>query len=214
MPTKLSLFNAALIEIGKGRVSDTGEATESARELAYVYDQVVAECIAAGSWNFATETIRADADTGVTPEFGYAKVFAKPADWVRTVAFSPDEFFTYPHLNYYDDVNYWSADNSPIYVRYVSNDTGMGLELSRWTANFTRFVELELAERVCLKLTQSASMEEKVGKKRDKARKRALNFDAANEVSPKFPPPSGWTTSRWGRNGSRRDRGSRGSLIG
>jgi hypothetical protein len=212
--TRLGLWNAALLEIGQERLSDTGDPVVSARELAFVHDKVVSECIAAGSWNFAMETIQADADTGVTPEFGYTKVFAKPSDWVRTVAISSDEYFSFPHLAYYDDSNFWSADSSPIYVRYVSDDTGLGLDLNRWTANFTRFVELELAERVCLKLTQSSSMKEDIGKRRDKARKRALNFDAMAEPNPKFPPPSGWTTSRWGRGGSSRDRGSRGSLTG
>lgn len=214
MVSKLNHWNAALLEIGQERLSDTGDPVVAARELTFVWSQVVAECLAAGSWNFATETIKAEADTGVTPEFGFTEVFAKPSDWVRTVGVSGDEFFSFPLLDYYDDVNFWSSNYSPIYVRYVSNDTGMGLEMSRWTANFDRFVDLELAERVCMKLTQSASMKEDIGKRRDKARKRALNFDAMQEQQPKFAPPSGWTTARWGRNGSGRDRGSRGNLTG
>lgn len=214
MVSKLGLWNGALLEIGQERLSDTGDPVVSARELTFVYSQVVDECIAAGSWNFATETIKAEADTGVTPSFGFTEVFAKPTDWVRTVAISGDEFFSYPLLDYYDDVNFWSANYSPIYIRYVSDDTGMGLELTRWTADFTRFVELQLAERVCMKLTQNASMKEEIGKRRDKARKTALNRDSMNEAQPRFAPPSGWTTARWGRNGSGRDRGSRGSLTG
>jgi hypothetical protein len=212
MATKLGVFNGALTAIGARRIADTGEAIEPARELAAVYTQTVSECLAAGSWNFATETIQADADTGVTPSFGYTEVFSKPADWVRTVAVSGDEYFTQPLLRYYDDAGVWSADISPVYVRYVSSDTGMGFALDRWTPFFTRYVELELADRVCLKLTQNASLEESVGRKRDKARKQALNQDAMDEPQPKFLPPGSWTLSRGGRV-SRRDRGSRGSLI-
>ena len=210
--TRLKLWNGALVALGHRRLSDTGEAVESGRELTAVHDQVVAECISAGSWNFAMETIKADADTGVTPEFGYPKVFAKPSDWVRTIGVSDDEYFSRPLLHYYDDSNFWSADNTPIYVRYVSNDTGLGLDLSRWPAKFTRFAELEFADRVCMKITQNASLKETIGKERDKARKAALNQDSLNEPNPKFPPPSSWTLARGGSRGG--DRGGRGSLTG
>lgn len=210
MATKLSLMNGALLELGHRPLADTGEAVEAGRDLNRVYSQVLEECLAAGSWNFATETIQADADTGVTPAFGFTEVFAKPSDWVRTVAVSDDERFTYPLTQYYDDDSYWSADNTPIYVRYVSDDTGMGLDLNRWPAQFTRFVELELAARVAPRVAQSQA--EEVQGKRDKARRRALNQDAMNEANPKFPPAGNWTRSRWGGSGG--DRGSRGSLTG
>jgi hypothetical protein len=212
MTTKVGLMNGALLELGHRALSDTGEAVEAGRELNRVYDQVVEECLAAGSWNFAMETIQADADTGVTPAFGYSEVFAKPADWVRTIGISEDEYFTFPLLHYYDDASIWSADLTPVYVRYVSNDTGLGFDLAKWPATFTRFVELELAARVCYKITQSDSVLERVEAKRDKARKRALNADALNEPNPKFTPPGTWTMSRGGI--SRGDRGSRGRLTG
>lgn len=214
MTTKLQLWNDALMELGNERISDTGEPVKAARELAAVHGQVVAECIAAGSWNFAMETVKIEADTGVTPAFGYRKVFAKPDDWVRTISISLNEYLYYPLTRYYDDDNIWSADDSPIYVRYVSNDTGLGLDLNRWPAQFTRFVALELADRVCMPLTQNASLREQVGERRDKARKRALNTDSMNEPNPKFAPPGNWTVARWGSVGSSRDRGNRGSLIG
>lgn len=213
MAVKLDVWNAALDELGHEPLSDTGEAVTAGRIMTRRYPRVVADCISVGSWNFAMETIKAEADTGVTPEFGFTEVFAKPSDWVRTIGVSMDEYFSFPLLHYYDDVSYWSADASPIYVRYVSNDTGLGLELTRWTPLFTRYVELELAHRACLKLTQSNSLKEEIGKQRDKARKAALNLDAMNQAQPVFPPPGSWTMARGGRS-ARGDRGSRGSLTG
>jgi len=212
MATKLGLLNGALISIGHTTIADTGEAVESGRVLNTVYSDVVRECLAAGSWNFAMETIKAAADTGVTPNFGYPKVFAKPADWLRTIGLSGDEYFTYPLLQYYDDANFWSADFTPIYIRYVSNDTGLGLELNRWPTTFTRFVELELAARVCPRLTESEGKLERIVKDRDKARRRALNHDAMNEPNPKFPPTGGWNRARSSRTAG--DRGSRSNLTG
>ena len=214
MATRLALWNNALGELGHNRLSDTGEPTPAARELVAVHDQVVAECLSVGSWNFAMETIKADADTGVTPEFGYPEVFAKPADWLRTIGVSLDENFAYPLLHYYDDSTFWSADSTPIYVRYVSDDTGMGLDLSRWPAAFTRYVELALAERVCLRVSQNNNLKAEVQKSLKDAKTMALNQDAMNEAQPKFLPPSSWTVARWGSSGGRRDRGSRGNLTG
>lgn len=212
MVTKLQLFNAALDELGQTNVSDTGEPIEAAKVLASRYNRVIADCLSAGSWNFAMETIKAASDTGVTPEFGFTEVFAKPSDWVRTIAVSGDEYFSYPLTQYFDDANFWSADNSPIYVRYVSDDTGLGLELSRWPAAFIRFVELELADRCCIRITESETKRNEVSKRRDKARRNALAQDALNEPQPKFPPPGSWTSARSGRIGLR-DRGSHSSLT-
>lgn len=209
---KLDLFNAALDELGYEPLVDTGEAVEKGRVLNRQYQRVVNDCIAAGSWNFATETVQLDADTGVTPEFGFPEVFAKPSDWVRTVAISEDENFSMPLLRYYDDATYWSADATPIYVRYVSDDTGMGWDLQRWTAAFTRYVEFEMAVRAAPRLLLDKSALADLEKRRDKARKTALNQDSMNEPNPKFPPPGRWTLARGGGTGN--DRGSRGRLIG
>jgi hypothetical protein len=212
MATKLGLFNGALMELGHTALEDTGENVEAGRLLSERYDQVVRECLSAGSWNFATETIMAEADTGVTPEFGFAEVFAKPSDWLRTHAVSADENFSLPLLQYYDDIGFWSADVTPIYVRYVSDDTGLGFELNRWTPAFTRYVELALADRVGYRITQSREKSEEVRGLLKDAKKNALNQDCMNEAQPKFAPPGSWTASRWSSAG--RERGRRNSLIG
>ncbi len=212
MATKKAVFNGALTEIGHRVLTDTGEDVEAGRVLVERYDQVVRDCLSAGSWNFAMETIKSDADTGVTPEFGFTEVFAKPSDWMRTFAVSMDEYFNFPLLGYYDDASFWSADSTPIYIRYVSDDTGLGFELTRWPAAFARYVELELATRTAKRLSQDVDIS-KLEDTRDKARRRSLNHDAMDEPQPKFTPPGTWTTARGGRT-SRDDRGNRGSLTG
>jgi hypothetical protein len=212
MTTQLGLYNAALLELGETVLASLSENVEARRVLDALYPNVLAGALEAGSWNFATRTIRADADPDVTPAFGHAHVFGKPSDWVRSVAVSADENFATPLLAYVDDVNYWSADANPIYVRYVSDDALFGLDLLNWPASFTRYVELELAGRACERLTQNSSKGEWLRRQRDHARRVALNRDAMNEAQPKFRPPGRLTLARQG--GSARDRGSRGKLIG
>lgn len=212
MATKQQLYTGALYELGSRKVL-TSESVEARRVLDDVYDRVVAYCLRSGSWNFAMETVKLDADTGVTPNFGYTEVFAKPSDWIRTHAISGDEYLHYPLMQYYDDSNYLSANITPIYVRYVSNDTGLGLDLTKWGEAFSRYVELELASRVCMRLTQDKQLDEQIKMERDKAKTTALNEDAMNEPQPKFKPDGSWSRSRYGRSGGW-DRGNRGSLIG
>jgi len=47
--SKITLFNNALVELGNERLEDTGENVKAGRELNAVYDQVVQECLCAGS---------------------------------------------------------------------------------------------------------------------------------------------------------------------
>lgn len=210
--TKQSLFTNALMELGDYNV-DTGEDVESARALVAIYDKVVEDCLNKGSWNFAMSSSQFNADTGVEPNFGYTEVFAKPSDWIRTHALSLDEYFNTPLAEYVDENGYWYSDSTPIYVRYVSNDTGQGLDLGKWPRSFTRYVELELAARVCYRLTQDKSLREEIKKMRDDAKKMALSHDAMNDAQPKFRPIGKWGKARSGWN-SFDDRGRRNTLTG
>ena len=212
MATQLGLYNAALIEIGDKPLASLTEAGEPRRILDQVYSDVVADCLEEASWNFAIKTIQSVSDTGIEPSFGLTEVFAKPSDWVRTHAVSADDRFSAPLLDYVDDVNYWSSDTSPIYVRYVSNDASFGLDLTKWPRTFTRYVELALAHRILPRLSQSRSDKERIDRDMRRAKRNAMNKDVMNEAQPKFAPSGSWTTARGG--GPSGDRGSRGSLTG
>ena len=213
MATRIGLFNASLIEFGDRKLSDTGEEIEAGRIIVQVVDNVIQECLEAASWNFAMEDVEITGDTGlITNRVGYRFGFTKPSDWLGTVAVSLDEFFTFPLIHYYDDDEKFKADSTPLFVRYVSNDTGKGLDLSCWPQRFTRYVELELSSRVCIRLGGSTNDRLRIDKARDDARKSAKNQDAMNEAQPKFAPEGSWTMARGGRVG--RDRGSRSNLTG
>jgi hypothetical protein len=68
----------------------------------------------------------------------------------------------------------------------------MGLELTRWPQRFTRYVELELAARVCIRLGGSGADKERIDKERDKVKRAAMGQDAMNEPQPKFAPAGSW----------------------
>ena len=212
--TKLQLYNAALIEVGDRTLASETENVEARRLLDSVYDAALEECLSAGEWNFAVRPVQVDADTRISPNFGETEVFAKPSDWIRTFAVSGDENFAYPLTNYQDEPSRWVSNISPMYIKYVSNGVDYGLKLTAWPRAFTRYVELELAYRICGRINQNRSMREVIDRDRRRAKRQALNEDTMNEAQPKFFPSGSWTTARWGRGAGRQDRGSRNNLTG
>jgi hypothetical protein len=67
MADKLALWNAALQEIGAPRLGSLTETAKARYELDNCYANVVADCLRAGSWNFALRTSYFDHDASVTP---------------------------------------------------------------------------------------------------------------------------------------------------
>lgn len=212
MPSKLSLYNGALRELGEGKLASLSENREPRRVLDSMWDSdAVKTCLAAGQWNFATNSIELSYSPSVTPAFGLTYAFDKPANWVRTVAMCSDERFTSPLRHYQDEGAYWYADLDTLYVRYVDSGTSFGLDYSKWPANFTRYVETWLAARICMPLTQNQGKRDGLEQLAEVWLVKAKSTDAMDEAT-KFMPTSSWTRARTGRGN--RERGIRSRLIG
>lgn len=201
--SKLTLYNGALRLIGERSLSSLTESRESRRALDEAYDQTLAYCLEQGQWNFAGRSISAIPTASIDPGLGYVNAFLKPDDWVRTMALCSDEYFRSPILDYTDEAGYWWCDLDTIYIRYVSNGSDYGGDLSKWPATYARYVEHYLAAQVCERLTQNATKEDTI--KRDMRRMLvdARSKDAMNEASGVLPVGS-WVRSRGGNSISRR----------
>jgi hypothetical protein len=213
MASKLSLYNGSLREVGERKLASLTENREPRRVLDSAWDaEAVKTCLAAGQWNFATNSIELTHSPSVDPAFGYQYAFDKPENWVRTVAMCGDERFNAPLLQYQDEGSYWYADVDPIYVRYVDAGTSFGLDYGKWPINFTRYVEFFLAARICMSLTQNQSKRDNLERDAEIWLTKAKSTDAMDEAT-KFLPPGTWSTARHARSYGR-DRGSRSRLIG
>lgn len=198
MASRLGLYNAAAIELGETIYSGLTEDRESRYMLDQVYGDVLELCIEAGQWNTAERVIQIDADASLTPGFGMTYVFSKPSDWIRTTGLGTAPVVNdAPLRRYEDDQRYWYADVTPLYVRYVSDDTDFGMNLGAWPATFTRFVVLSLADRVCKKVTQSESNKDRIAKDLKRAKRDAMSKDAMRDAT-RDPLPGSWVRSRWG----------------
>jgi len=214
--TRLKLYNDALSICGERALATLTDNVEPRYLLDNVWDNDgVKECLESAQWKFAMRTVMLDYDTSISPEFGYSRAFSKPSDWVLTSALCADEYFNDPLLRYNDEAGYWYCDLDIIYVRYVSNDSAYGGDLSLWPAKFSRYVAASFASKIILKLTADKERRDSILAPRRGmlavACKDAKNADAMADP-PKFLPPGSWNSARSGRG--RRDRGNRHSLTG
>lgn len=213
MADKLSIYNGALLVLGERKLRTLTEDRAPRRRLDSVWDDDgVKTCLQAGFWNFAMRAVELSYSPSVTPAFGLRYAFDKPTDWVRTWLVSGDDRFQEELHGYEDEGAYWYADPDTIWVRYVSNDSQWGGDLSLWPANFTRYVEHYFAWKITKGTTGSNTDKETIGVEMERILKRARATDAMDETT-RFPAEGSWVRARRGR-GTRRDRGSRGSLIG
>jgi len=214
MTTKLQIYNTAL-RYCKDRSITLTENREPRRLLDAVWDNGgVNKCLEEAMWKFATRTVRLDWDPTVVPEFGHTRSFAKPDDWIITVAICSDEYFDVPLTRYVHENNYWYADIDELYVRYISNDGAYGNDLSLWPATFADFVAAHFAKEIVNKLT--GGNRETIQEVREIYRENKLaakGKDAWNQPTA-FPAPGNWSTSRGRSRGVASDRGNRGSLLG
>lgn len=212
MPSKLSVYNAALEVLGERKLASLSENRAPKRRLDSVWDDGgVKACLEQGFWNFAMADSEITHSPSVNPAYGFLYAFDKPTDWCRTFMVSADETYSVQLLEFEDQAAYWWANCDPLYVRYVSNDASYGMDLSLWTESFTRYVAHYFAWRICKSTTGSNTDKDQIEKEANKLLVRAKSTDAMNETT-RFPERGTWSTSRLGN--TRRDRGPRGNLIG
>ena len=213
MTTQLELYNGALLELGERRLVALTDETEARRALDDVWNggSVKDYLLQQGHWNFAMRTVELTFSPSITPGFGYQYAFDKPDDWVRTSGISSDEYFNTPLNAYYDEQAYWFCDYETIYVRYISNDSDFGYDMTRWPPSFVRWIEVYLASRIATRVTGSTSIRDDLYRLQSRMLTEAKSHDAMNDPAG-FAPSGSWVRSRAGSGSS--ERGNRRSLIG
>lgn len=156
-------------------------------------------CLEEGEWTFATRSIAISYNPSYTPPFGYRYAFNKPPDYLRTTAISADPYFNQPLEQYSDEDTYWFSDLATIYVRYISNDSHFGMDLTKWPESFKQFVAAHFADKIIGKLTHDESKRDGMAKRRAQLLASARGKDGLNEEVKYFPMGS-WSRARrgWG----------------
>jgi len=210
--TKLQIFNGALLECGERNLASLTENREPRRLLDAVWDTGALDfCLDAGMWKFATRSAMLERSPSISPSFGYQNAYEIPSDFIRTVAFCADEYFASPITQYSVEAGFWFSDVEPVYVKYVSNDSSYGADMSLWPQNFARYVEAYLASRIIERLTQNETKWGNLYKLTERRLLEAKSSDAM-EGPTTFSPSGSWVRSRSGSFGGFRH--SQNKLIG
>ncbi len=214
---KLSLYKSALTACGERSIAKLSEPREPRRLLDEVWNRgsgAVKYFLEQGLWNFAIRTSKLDSSSSVSTDFGYTFTFDMPSDYVRLVELSSGEYFTQPMTRFEIEQIYLFADVDPIYMRYISDDSSYGSDLSLWPETLTLWAGYWLATQIAPTLKNDIDMD-KLERRERRYLADARSKDAQQEPT-RWPPLSSWASARLNRigHGGRRDRGSRGSLIG
>lgn len=155
MTDKLTIYNGALAKIGSRALASLAEQRESRRALDWAWAKGIPQgALQKGLWEWASRSVVIGYSDTIEPAFGLRRAFEKPDDFVRTLSLCTDEMFTAPLMQFQYDKDYWYADVDEIYVRYVSDDDELGMDLSRWPLDFATLVETMMAAEVCEQLAQ------------------------------------------------------------
>lgn len=211
--TKLGLFQGACQVVGARKIASLTEDRLSRRELDGVFARGgIRTCLKAGQWNFAMRAAMLDYSPSIEPDFGLRRAFDKPTDWVRTCGVTSDEYFRSPLTEYMDEAQIIYADLDTIYVRFVSDDTGYGMDYSKWPEDFARYVEAWFGLQIHDRVVNNAGKKEELKKDIKKLLTEAKARDAMDEAAV-FLPSGSWVAARRGGR-SRSDRGNPNQLIG
>ena len=211
---QLAIYNIALLAIGERALTALTDDVHSRHLLDEVWDRgagALEYILEQGYWHVAIRSAEIDKSSSITPAFGFQNAFDVPSDFIRLVQISGGEFFSDPLMNFDREAQYWYANVDPIFIRYVSDHTSYGTDLSLWPETLTLYAGYYLATQIAPSMTNDIDLESLEKRTRIKLND-ARSKDAQQEPT-RFPPFSAWNRAR-GSGGSWGDRGTRSQLIG
>ena len=206
MPTQLSVFNGALRLLGEERMTDVSANTKPGRELRSAWGDVTQRTFEEYNWNFASERTSLQR-LSETPAHSYDYYYAKPDDWLRTIAIrsTADDFGD--TILYYVDEGGTDANpkgriatsESAVYLRYISS--GYLTRIGNWPQIFADYVAGLLAQEICPGITGNSTKMESIAAMVRRRKHDAINWDSVQNP-PRMTRVGRLVRSRYGSSRS------------
>jgi hypothetical protein len=156
--TTLEVYNNALVLLGDRKLASLSENREPRRVFDDVFTKAKTFCLEQGIWQFAL--LQASIAGTANTDTGFSYRFAKPTDLVHLFAIGANKNIDPCYSTEYLDLGaYYYSNDATIYVRYTSNGASYGLDLTKWSATFSAYVETYLAWLTCHRLTGNLGLQ-------------------------------------------------------
>lgn len=204
MATQLSVYNGALRLLGEARVDDVEATDKPALALSDAWSDVLQRAFEEYNWNFASERAELERLSEV-PTHSYDYYYAKPADWLRTIAIraTADDFGD--TILYYADEG-GDKDNprgkiatseTSVFLRYISSV--YMTRVGNWPQVFADYVAALLAQETCPEITGNTSKMEYILGIVRRRKHDAINWDSVQNP-PRQQRMGRLVRSRYGRS--------------
>jgi len=158
MASKLDIYKGAARLLGHAAgISSLTETSQMRSTFDDIWTPAIGFLLTEGMWNFAIRSVELSADEDTDPAFGWTYAFSRPTDWIRTVSISDIGTFDSGFESFVDENNFWYADATPLYIRYVSNDASYGLNIALWPQTFAKAAEAYIAYEAAMTVAGAAS---------------------------------------------------------
>lgn len=200
MSSKTSVANEALRAIGERRVNSIDADVKAARAVRDVMDIARRESLKVKNkaWKFALRRVKL-AQSSITPEFEYSYYYPLPADYLHIHQIAGDALMQY---RFNDGHNFYQIESHPtlgkvvvssssdIYLRYIADVDDINL----MDPLFLNVWSLTIASKICMELTSSFGLLDRVKEDHRKMLNRAATMGSLEDSPPKNPVgfPNSW----------------------
>jgi len=178
MESDVEVVNHALIFLGQPPIQTIGDPTPPSSATAGVlFTPALEETLRAHPWNFAIKRV-ALAPLATAPAYGYSYQYARPADWLRTLECSADD---YRHEG--DKI---LCNDSSLQLRYVFRE----VSIDKWDALACAALARNLATKLAYPLTKSTTQQQAQWEMYAAVLQQARSVDAQEEPAEVFEESS------------------------
>lgn len=187
--TDVQICNRALQRLGAKRITALSDDSVNARALNAAFEPVKLKLLRQHIWSFAIKRAELAAD-GTAPDWGKARAYTLPADFVRLADDYPEDNTNTKDWEI-EGRKIYSDDTDPIYIRYIYDVT----DPNEMDPLFRELFSIELADAVCEELTQSNSKKESLLAEKKEVLREARRINAIEKIASQFPEDT-WITVR------------------
>lgn len=173
MPSRIGVMNGALRWVGTKRIVTEDDAFEEARQLKACFDDASDSVLRLHHWNFA-HTLASIAADATAPAFDYDSAYILPADFIRMVMVH-DLDPTMWRMGRHDNKRaILAATTGALNITYISR-----ADISTWDSLAVDLLEIELAIRLCERITDKGSLGDRLAFLRRQKLSEARMIDAS-----------------------------------